>query len=168
MDDDQALLVRTPRLAVGRWSSDDPARLQCLTDGEGWWRSGDAASLNPELTVLGRLDRALHSGGETVFPEQLEARLQLSLATNNLPSVPVLMLAEPDREWGERLVALVGSADPALIALLRQLTTSWLEAERPKRWLICPELAKSTLGKWQREHWSGWLREQGSSQQELG
>ena len=160
LDDDQALLVRTSRLAVGRWSSDDPSRLQSLTDGEGWWRSGDAASLNPELTVLGRLDGALHSGGETVFPEQLEARLQLSLATNNLPSVPVLMLAEPDPEWGERLVALVGSSDPALIASLQQLTTSWLEAERPKRWLICPELSRNAIGKWVRVQWCAWLRDQ--------
>ena len=69
LDDDQALLVRTSRLAVGRWSSGEPSRLQSLTDGQGWWRSGDAASLKQELTVLGRLDGALHSGGETVFPE---------------------------------------------------------------------------------------------------
>ena len=148
LGDDQALFVRTARLAVGRWSSDDPSRLKSLTDAEGWWRSGDAASLKPELTVLGRLDGALHSGGETVFPEQLEARLQQSLTRHQLPSVPVLMLAEPDLEWGECLVALVGSSDLALIASLQQLTMSWLSAERPKRWLRCPELSCSAIGKW--------------------
>ena len=159
LDDDQALLVRTSRLAVGRWSSDDPSRLQCLTDGEGWWRSGDAASLNPELTVLGRLDGALHSGGETVFPEQLEARLQLSLATKNLPSVPVLMLAEPDPEWGERLVALVGSNDQTTIAVLKDLIVSWPDQDRPKAWLKCPELERSPEGKWQRKRWSDWIQD---------
>jgi len=163
LDDDQALLVRTPRLAVGRWSSDDPSGLQSLTDGEGWWRTGDAASLTPDLTVLGRLDGALHSGGETVFPEQLEARLQQSLASQQLPSVPVLMLAEPDPEWGERLVALVGSSDPALIASLQQLTTSWLSAEQPKCWLRCPELSRNPIGKWDRESWRQWLVRKGQS-----
>lgn len=163
LDGDQALLVRTPRLSIGRWSSDDPLRLQSLTDGEGWWRSGDAASLTPELTVLGRLDGALHSGGETVFPEQLEARLQQSLASQQLPFVPVLMLAKPDPEWGECLVALVGSSDPALIASLQQLTISWFSAERPKRWLRCPELSRNAIGKWERERWRQWLWREGEA-----
>lgn len=166
LDGDQALLVRTSRLAVGRWSTGEPTRLQSLTDDRGWWRSGDAASLTPELTVLGRLDGALHSGGETVFPEQLEARLHQSLVSQQRPSVPVLMLAEPDPEWGERLVALVGTTNPSIVVSLQKLTASWLSAEQPKRWLMCPELAKNTLGKWQRERWYGWLREQGSSSQE--
>ena len=157
LDDDQALLVRTPRLAVGRWSSADPSRLQALTNGEGWWRTGDAASLTPELTLLGRLDGALHSGGETVFPEQLEARLQESLASQQLQSVPVLILAEPDQEWGERLVALVGSSDPEVIASLQQLTIGWLSAERPRRWLRCPELSRNAIGKWERQRWRQWL-----------
>ena len=157
LDDDQALLVRTSRLAVGRWSSAHPSRLQVLTDGEGWWRTGDAASLTPELTLLGRLDGALHSGGETVFPEQLEARLQESLASQQLQSVPVLILAEPDQEWGERLVALVGSSDPEVIASLQQLTIGWLSAERPRRWLRCPELSRNAIGKWERQRWLQWL-----------
>ena len=161
LDGDQALLVRTSRLAVGRWSSGEPTRLQSLTDDRGWWRSGDAASLNPELTVLGRLDGALHSGGETVFPEQLEARLQQSWARQQRPSVPVLMLAEPDPEWGERLVALVGSSDSALIASLQQLTLSWPSAERPKRWVRCPELARNAIGKWERRRWLNWLVAEG-------
>lgn len=163
LDDDQALLVRTPRLAVGRWSSDDPSRLQSLTDGEGWWRSGDAASLTPELTVLGRLDGALHSGGETVFPEQLEARLMRWADDHCLDLKAVLLLEEKDPEWGQRLVALVRPAQATdhrrLLEALCDGCRDWLPPERPRRWLICPALAKSNVGKWQREVWRRWLRD---------
>jgi len=152
VDDDHALLVRTSRLAVGRWSSADPSRLQSLTDGEGWWRSGDAASLNPELTVLGRLDGALHSGGETVFPEQLEARLMGS----GLPLEAVLLLGVPDPVWGERLVGLVRSSDEAIVRRLEQFTANWLPADKPSEWFVCPELAPSRSGKWQRAQWCRW------------
>ena len=45
-----------------------------------WWRSGDGGRLTDlGLEVLGRLDGAINSGGETVFPEQVEQRL-LALA----------------------------------------------------------------------------------------
>ena len=154
---DGALEVRTDRLALGCWRAAQPERWEPLRDGDGWWRSGDQAALTPGLQIAGRIDGAIHSGGETVFPEQLEARLRQKLVTNNLPSIPVLMLAEPDPEWGERLVALVGSADPALIVSLQQLTTSWLSAERPKRWLRCPELSPNAIGKWERKIWQQWL-----------
>lgn len=163
LDGDQALLVRTLRLSVGRWSSDDPLRLQSLTDGEGWWRSGDAASLTPELTVLGRLDGALHSGGETVFPEQLEARLMRWADDQCLDLKAVLLLEEMDPEWGQRLVALVRPAQATdhrrLLAALCEGCRDWLPPERPRRWLICPALAKSNVGKWQREVWRTWLRD---------
>jgi len=49
-----------------------------------------------------------------------------------------------------------GPADQLKISLqtlVRQLPPS----HRPQRWLACPELAPSELGKWQRGHWRSWL-----------
>lgn len=163
LDDDQALLVRTSRLAIGRWSCGDPSKLQSLTDGQGWWRSGDAASLKQELTVLGRLDGALHSGGETVFPDLLEARLMRWAEYQRLDLEAVMLLGEPDPEWGQRLVALVRPARATdhrrLLAALSDGCATWSPAERPRRWLICPVLTKSALGKWQREKWRQWSQD---------
>ena len=76
---DGALLVRTDRLALGRWRADQPEQWEKLTDADGWWRSGDRANLTPGLQIAGRIDGAIHSGGETVFPEQLEQRLMAAL-----------------------------------------------------------------------------------------
>ena len=153
-------MVRTERLAVARWSPDHQEVLNKLTDSQGWWRSGDAAVLGQSLTILGRRDGAILSGGETVFPEQLEARLIRAMTATGLSEVPVLFLAEKDAEWGERLVALVGSENIAVVSALEQLTEPWSPAESPKRWLSCPTLKRSELGKWQRAEWRRWLESQ--------
>jgi O-succinylbenzoic acid--CoA ligase len=161
-----ALEVRTARLSPG-WL--EGGRLQPLpVDGEGWWCSGDAALLAGDggLQLRGRLDGALLSGGETVFPEQLEERLLELAAAAGLPVSALLLLGEDDPEWGQRLVALVrpasGAAEAPLLADLAALVAAWPPAERPRRWLACPALAPSTAGKWQRGRWRLWLQCQAS------
>lgn len=157
-----ALEVRTARLSPG-WL--EAGRLCPLPrDGEGWWRSGDAARLEGgRLTVLGRLDGALQSGGETVFPELLEGRLLAAADAAALPLEAVLLLGLPDAEWGERLVALVRpgpEADAAaLIRALEAITAHWWPAERPRHWQLCPSLATTAAGKWERGRWRRWLQE---------
>jgi O-succinylbenzoic acid--CoA ligase len=156
-----AVELRCGRLSPG-WL--EAGRLRPLSlDPQGWWRSGDAGRRGPEgLELLGRLDGAIHSGGETVFPEQLEQRLLAEAAAAGLPLQAVLLLAVEDAEWGQRLVALVRprpAADAAdLLARLPGFCATWAPAERPRRWLLCPQLAPTPLGKWQRGRWQRWLR----------
>ena len=155
---DGALEVKTGRLAIACWRPEQPQQLQDLRDAGGWWRSGDRAVLEPDLRILGRLDGAVISGGETVFPEQLEARLLAS----GLPLQAVLLLGRPDADWGERLVGLVRSSTPDIVERLQDLTRPWPAAERPQRWVLCPELAPSEAGKWHRRRWQAWLQSQES------
>ena len=154
---DGALEVRTDRLALGRWRADQPDRFEELKDADGWWRSGDRAAFTPGLQIMGRMDGAIHSGGETVFPEPLEQRLMAAAQAVSVPVSAVLLLGVDDSEWGQRLVALVGSADAAVLPRLMALTRSWSPAETPRRWVLCPALAPSVLGKWQRQRWRNWL-----------
>ncbi|MEI6616700.1 MAG: AMP-binding protein [Cyanobium sp. ELA507] len=157
-----AVEVRTARLSPG-WL--EAGQLHPLPiDGEGWWRSGDGGRLERGcLTVLGRLDGALQSGAETVFPEVLERRLVAAAAAADLPLEAVLLLGLADADWGERLVALVrpraGADGAALITTLEALTIPWRPAERPRRWRLCPELAPTVAGKWQRARWRRWLEQ---------
>ena len=165
-DDCGAVEVSGPSLAQGEHCG---GRFLPLPLQQGWWRSGDRGRLGPGggLELLGRLDRAISSGGETVFPEQVERRLQQQAALARLPLAQLLLLAEPDPLWGERLVALVrampdpaadpGAAARALIEALRPLAAELPPSQRPRRWLACPELAPSALGKWQRRRWQQWL-----------
>jgi O-succinylbenzoic acid--CoA ligase len=157
-----AVEVRCGRLSPG-WLEN--GQLQPLPRSvDGWWRSGDAGRLEPAgLELLGRLDGAIHSGGETVFPEQLEAQLLALAQAAGLPVRALLLLPVQDPDWGQRLVALVRAEAeqpwPDLQRQLRQLCESWAPAERPARWLSCAALAPSALGKWQRSRWRAWIDE---------
>ena len=175
-----ALEVRCGRLAIGRWNPDGGGSLAApatkpslspLIDADGWWSSGDAARLKgsaetPQLKLLGRLDGAIHSGGITVFPEQLEVRLMAAAREAGLPVKAMLFLGVQDPEWGERLVALVrwrdaddqAGAGEIVLRRLQAMTEHWLPAERPQRWHHCPNLAPTIAGKWERARWLAWLK----------
>jgi O-succinylbenzoic acid--CoA ligase len=115
------------------------------------------------LELLGRLDGALSSGGETVFPEEVERRLRELAAAADLLLEAVLVLGQPDPLWGQRLVALVraqsGADALALVAGLEQAAAALPPSQRPRQWRPCPELAPNALGKWERGRWGRWLQE---------
>ena len=162
-----AVEVATARLSPG-WISDGGALEPLPRTADGWWRSGDAGRLAPAgLEIFGRLDGAIQSGGETVFPEQLEQRLRALAQAQGWPLQELLLLAVAEPGWGERLTALVRPAEPAhgevangeaLIAMLQAAVAAWPPAERPRQWLICGSLAPSPQGKWLRSHWQRWLQ----------
>ena len=73
-------------------------------DEDGWFCTGDVGRLDSDgyLTVLGRTDNMFVSGGENVYPEEIEEAL---LA---LPQVEAaLVVSVPDERWGRRPVAFV-------------------------------------------------------------
>jgi O-succinylbenzoic acid--CoA ligase len=155
-----ALEIQASSLALGTLEA---GRLQPLPLQQGWWCSGDRAVLGPAgLTVLGRLDGAIQSGGETVFPEQVEQRLLALAAAAQLPLAELLLLSQPDALWGERLVALVrprsGALPEPLIAALSALAAQLPPSQRPLLWRHCPDLERTAAGKWQRQRWRAWLQ----------
>ncbi|WP_281965766.1 o-succinylbenzoate--CoA ligase [Serinicoccus marinus] len=78
--------------ATGRWF---------VTDDRGAYRNG-------RLTVLGRVDDVVVTGGHKVEPRDVETALRA------LPQVlDALVLGLPDEEWGERVAALVTLAPDA-------------------------------------------------------
>ena len=154
---DGALEIRTKRLALGSWRDEQPDVLLPVANSMGWWRSGDRAQINGGLVICGRLDTALNCGGETVFPEQLEARLMREIRLARLPVETVLFLGMDDPEWGQRLVTLARASEPVVLEQMAAMTADWPASERPRRWVLCPELAPSDAGKWQRQAWSDWL-----------
>jgi O-succinylbenzoic acid--CoA ligase len=164
----RALQIKAASLALGMLQQGE---LQPLPLDQGWWSSGDRAELGVEgWQLLGRLDGAIHSGGETVFPEQVVQRLLTLARAQGLPVEELLLLPEPDPLWGERLVALVRPAagvdagEAALWQSLQTLALTLPPSQRPRRWLLCPELQRSPLGKWERRRWGQWLSSHPASQ----
>ena len=77
---------------------------------DSWFRTGDLGRLDGSgrLTVRGRADDVINTGGHKVVPGEVAAALE------SCPGVrDVAVLGQPDPEWGERVVAVVTPADPA-------------------------------------------------------
>jgi acyl-CoA synthetase (AMP-forming)/AMP-acid ligase II len=80
---------------------------------DGWLYIGDLATWDEDeyVTIVGRKDDMIISGGENVHPTQVEAVL------NELPGVAdSAVVGVPDERWGEVVVAYVVRTDPALDA----------------------------------------------------
>jgi O-succinylbenzoic acid--CoA ligase len=155
-----AVEVRTARLSPGWLEAGVLRPLPCRSGN--WWRSGDSGWLGPDgLVVRGRLDGAILSGGETVFPEQLESRLQEEAARHGLPLEAVLLLAAALARRGSGEGAwwpCCGAGEgERLLQALREVVASWPAAERPRSWTLCPDLIPNPAGKWERPRWCQWL-----------
>ncbi|TVR39486.1 MAG: hypothetical protein EA402_14720 [Planctomycetota bacterium] len=141
LDERGQVQVRAPWLQPQRRSQ---RGLQSLLDPAGWWTSGDGGTITgTQLRILGRADGAIHSGGETIFPEQVEARL---CAHPLITACAVLPL--PDEAWGCRLIAVIEQCAGGEVEALRAWAAEHLPpAERPAQWVVVPELPLLANGK---------------------
>ena len=92
---------------------------------DGWFLTSDAGRLDDDgrLTVLGRVDDTVVSGGVNVPAAAVAARLRRH------PEVAdAEVLGVPDPEWGQRVVAfVVGRID-------REQVRAWVAEEHPRSW----------------------------------
>ena len=98
---DAGVELSGPQLALG-YRLDPAATAEAFVDG--WFRTRDAGALDAagRLTVLGRLDDVVVTGGVNVAPPAVEAALR------EHPDVAdAVVLGRPDAEWGARVVAAV-------------------------------------------------------------
>lgn len=113
---------------------------------DGWLRTRDAGTISDGvLTVHGRLDDAILSGGETVWPLQVEAAL------SSHPQVAEVAVAGwEDLEWGQRVVAFVvprdTSAPPTLAALREHVAERLPRYMAPRQMVITTTLPRTTAG----------------------
>lgn len=104
--DDGQVLLGGPTLAVGYLDSDgalddERSALAFVTDGgRRWYRTGDSGVLvDGRLSVTGRLDRVLVSGGEKVSLDALEAVLREGASPTRSPSADRTSAGARCRSW---------------------------------------------------------------------
>jgi len=138
--DGDEIQLRGPTLMRGyRLSSDQPFTA------DGWLRTHDAgAFLDGRLEVFGRLDDVIVTGGEKVWPQEVEDVLRAH------PSVgDVAVVGRPDPEWGARVTAVVvPTAEAPTLDALRAFCAERLARYKVPRALeIIETLPRTTSGK---------------------
>jgi O-succinylbenzoic acid--CoA ligase len=147
IDANGGIQLRGPTVMRG-YLDDAEATAHTFTDG-GWLRTGDAGWIDGQgrLRVAGRLDDLINTGGEKVWPAEVEAILQ------DHPGVlEVAIVGRPDPEWGQRVVAYVVPADtaapPSLETLRDHVALSLPRHSAPRQLVRVPEgLPRTGSGK---------------------
>jgi len=98
---DGEIIVRGPNVSRGYWKA--PAITAQAFRGD-WYHSNDIGHFDDEgyLTVVGRETDMIISGGENVYPAELENILLECSAI-----LEACIVGRPDERWGEALVAIV-------------------------------------------------------------
>jgi O-succinylbenzoic acid--CoA ligase len=136
--------IAGPVLLAGYW----PPGSRAATDGEGWFWTSDLGILDSSgrLTVRGRADDVINTGGEKVLPGEVEAVLGTIRGVRD-----VVVIGVPDSEWGEVVTAVVVPADPAQppdLARLRDAVRGSLPGyAAPRRLLVMADLPVLPSGK---------------------
>jgi fatty-acyl-CoA synthase len=145
---DGEILVRGPNVMRRYWN--DPAATTQVLDANGWFRTGDLARIDEEgfYWIMGRSKDVIISGGENIYPAELE---------NVLADCPAIaesaVIGVPDPKWGEAACAIVvrkpgATLDEAgVLALFQDRLARY---KHPRRVVFSESLPKNALDKVQR------------------
>ncbi len=143
------LLAVVGHVPLGYWKDPDKsARTFRSFEGRRHSIPGDMATVEADgsITLLGRGSACINTGGEKVYPEEVEEIVKSHPAVFDCVCVGV-----PDERWGEMVVALFTVRDSAvepsaeeLDAFCRQRMAGY---KRPKRFFAVGSLERSPAGK---------------------
>jgi fatty-acyl-CoA synthase len=143
------ICVRGPNVMRRYWN--DPVATAAVLDAEGWFHSGDLARVDEDgfYWIMGRSKDVIISGGENIYPAELENVLADCPAIAESAVVGVL-----DAKWGEAACAVVvrrpGAAldEAAVLSLFRDRLARY---KHPRRVVFTDALPKNALGKVQKQ-----------------
>ncbi|MFP8780004.1 class I adenylate-forming enzyme family protein [Hydrogenophaga sp. RWCD_12] len=154
------ICVRAPNVVTTYWP-DKPA-----LDAEGFFHSGDLAqqATDGSYSVVGRAKDMIISGGENIYPAEIE-----NLIATHPAVAECSVVGQADTRWGEVAVAVVVLRDPQTAdedweAPLRAFLDGRLARYKwPRRWVRLDTLPRTALGKVQKAELARQLRSLTSS-----
>ncbi|OYZ19550.1 MAG: AMP-dependent synthetase [Bdellovibrio sp. 28-41-41] len=139
------LVLKGPMCMTGYWKNDKATK---ETIKNGWLHTGDLVKKDNEgyFYVVGRKKDMYKSGGENVYPTELEQVMR------HLPGVrEVAVIGVPDSKWGEVGKAFIvkesGSSDLTVDKINDYCAKNLAKFKIPKYFLFVPDLPKGDSGK---------------------
>jgi 3-oxocholest-4-en-26-oate---CoA ligase len=135
----EGLFARRGHIPIGYWKDPVKTAATFRTDANGvrWVVPGDWATIDDEgrIVLFGRGSGCINSGGEKVFPEEVEAAVRAH------PDVfDAVVVGVPDDRFGQKVVALVklrpGAAELTLAALQEHCRTKLAGYKVPRSLLV--------------------------------
>jgi len=140
------IVVRLSDDAFGGYYNREEATEKAIRDG--WYFTGDTGYLDEDgdLWVSGRVDDMINTGGENVYPVEVEDEL-----SRHPEIVEVAVVGLPDERWGQVVTAFVVPKRPDLteeeIDEYCRESTNLAKFKRPKKVVFVKEIPKSPVGK---------------------
>lgn len=135
--------VRGPIVMLGYWERPEETRAACVA---GWHRTGDLGVMDADgyVTLVGRSKEMYISGGENVYPAEVERVLEQFEQV-----VEAAVVGVPDPRWGESGRAYVVSRSDAFdaAALLRFARERLAAYKVPHEVVQVAELPRTASGK---------------------
>jgi 2-furoate---CoA ligase len=144
IDGEIAVHMSSPEAFSGYWNRPD-AQARAIRDG--WYYTGDAGKIDDDgdLFVLGRVDDMIISGGENIYPAEIEDVLARCPAIGRIAVIGV-----PDERLGQKIVAFVEAArDAATEEELETYARSCgiTQFKRPREYIFVRAIPQSPSGK---------------------
>jgi len=118
-----------------------------VVDGIRWVVPGDFATIEDDgtITILGRGSVSINTGGEKVFPEEVEAALKQHPAVFD-----AAVVGTPNERWGEQVTALI-TFRPGMSATAEQIVTHChtlvANYKAPKSIIVVDQIGRTPSGK---------------------
>jgi 3-oxocholest-4-en-26-oate---CoA ligase len=142
-------LATTGRVPIGYYKDEKKSAEAFVTvDGVRWSLPGDMATVDEDGTirVLGRGSLCINTGGEKVYPEEVEAVLKLHEAVAD-----ALVIGVPDERWGQAVTAVLapvaGAEWPGDDALAAWCRASLAGYKIPRAYHLVDAVQRSPSGK---------------------
>jgi 3-oxocholest-4-en-26-oate---CoA ligase len=133
------------RIPVGYYKDESKSAATFLEiDGQRWSVPGDFASVEADgtITLLGRGSVCINSGGEKIYPEEVEE------AVKRHPSVvDCLVVGVPDERFGEAVTAVVALRDDTTTDELAASLEALARYKRPRTFVVVDEVVRGPNGK---------------------
>ena len=136
---------------VMRGYHDAPQATAAAIDAEGWYHTGDLASLDGRgyLRIEGRIKDMIIRGGENIYPREIE-----DVLFDHLGIAEAVVLGVPDQKWGEVVAAFIrpvpGQPEPDPEELRAYCRERLAPYKTPQHWVFVDAFPMTPSGKIQK------------------